>query len=78
MEVMWLILPLAVGIAAIAVVVFAWAVRTGQFDDLVTPSMRVLLDDDDATEARAGARQEKANGADEADEAGRDETTRTG
>lgn len=52
MEVMWLILPLAIGIAAVAVIVFAWAVRTGQFDDLVTPSMRVLVDDDEAPKAK--------------------------
>ena len=24
---------------------FAWAVRTGQFDDTVTPALRILLDD---------------------------------
>ena len=24
---------------------FAWAVRTGQFDDTVTPPIRILLDD---------------------------------
>lgn len=24
---------------------FAWAVRTGQFDDVTTPAVRILLDD---------------------------------
>jgi cbb3-type cytochrome oxidase maturation protein len=24
---------------------FAWAVRTGQYDDTVTPAIRILLDD---------------------------------
>ncbi len=28
---------------------FFWAQRTGQNDDLYTPSMRILLDDDEET-----------------------------
>jgi cbb3-type cytochrome oxidase maturation protein len=47
MEVMWIVLPLALLIATAAVITFTWAVRTGQFDDLVTPAMRVVTDDDD-------------------------------
>jgi len=35
-------LALAVGFLAC----FIWAVRSGQFDDTYTPSMRVLTDDD--------------------------------
>ena len=46
MEVMWIVLPMALAISAIAVLVFIWAVRSGQFDDLVTPSLRILVDDD--------------------------------
>lgn len=46
MEVMWIVLPMALAISAIAVLVFIWAVRSGQFDDLVTPSLRVLVDDE--------------------------------
>jgi cbb3-type cytochrome oxidase maturation protein len=37
-------------IAAIAVLVFVWAARSGQFDDLETPSRRVLFDDDEPPE----------------------------
>lgn len=46
MRVMWLMLGLALGLSSIAVLVFAWAVRRGQFDDLVTPALRILLDDE--------------------------------
>ena len=37
MEVMWLVLPLALGPSVGAVLVFAWAVRRGQSDDLESP-----------------------------------------
>lgn len=55
MEVMWLVLPLALAIAGLAVFVFAWAVRAGQFDDLDTPASRVLLDDDGDAPRSSGA-----------------------
>ena len=48
MEVVWLVLPLALALAGGAVLVFAWAVRSGQFDDLVTPGYRVLVEDEEA------------------------------
>jgi len=46
MTVLYVVLPLALLIAAAAVWGFSWAVRRGQFDDLDTPSQRMLLDDD--------------------------------
>lgn len=60
MEVMWLVLPLALGIACLAVIVFAWALRTGQFEDLVTPACRVLLDETEVAPEPAGPSQEQA------------------
>lgn len=45
MSVLFLILPLAVGLSALAALTFAWAVRRGQFDDLETPAVRLLCDD---------------------------------
>ena len=32
-------------VAAGFLAAFAWAVRTGQFDDTVTPAIRILVDD---------------------------------
>jgi cbb3-type cytochrome oxidase maturation protein len=47
METIFVLLPLALLIAAIAVGLFIWAARTGQFDDLDTPAVRILFDDEE-------------------------------
>lgn len=47
MSVIFIVLPLAVILAALALIGFAWAVRGGQFDDLDTPPMRMIVDDID-------------------------------
>lgn len=47
MSVLFIALPLALLLAAGAVWAFSRAMRTGQFDDLETPAMRVLFDDVD-------------------------------
>ena len=46
METIFVLLPLALLIAAIAVGFFIWAARTGQFDDLETPAVRILFEDE--------------------------------
>ncbi len=50
MSVVFLVLPLALVIATGAIFAFAWALRSGQLDDLETPSIRLLLDEDDESE----------------------------
>jgi cbb3-type cytochrome oxidase maturation protein len=45
MIVLYLILPLALCIAAGAVAAFAWTVRSGQLDDVDTPPRRIIADD---------------------------------
>jgi cbb3-type cytochrome oxidase maturation protein len=45
MSVIFLLIPLSIVIAACFLGAFIWAVRTGQYEDTLTPSMRVLLDD---------------------------------
>lgn len=47
METIFVLLPLALLIAAIAVGLFIWAAKTGQFDDLETPAVRILFDDEE-------------------------------
>ena len=47
MSVIYILLPVAALLAAAAVAGFIWAVRRGQFDDLDTPAVRILHDDDD-------------------------------
>jgi cbb3-type cytochrome oxidase maturation protein len=46
-ETIFVLLPLALLIAAIAVGLFIWAAMTGQFDDLETPAVRILFDDEE-------------------------------
>ena len=46
MSVLFIVLPLALVIVMIAVAAYVWSARTGQFDDLDTPAMRMLHDDD--------------------------------
>jgi cbb3-type cytochrome oxidase maturation protein len=48
MEVIFIVLPLAIILAGVAVAAFLWAVRRGQYDDLDGPPCRVLFEDDDA------------------------------
>jgi len=52
MEVVFILLPLALLIAGIMLALFVWAAKTGQFDDLDTPPVRMLLDDDAPQDGR--------------------------
>lgn len=45
MSVIYLVLPLALVVVGAAVGAFVWSARSGQFDDLETPAVRVLHDD---------------------------------
>lgn len=45
MTVIFIVLPLALVIVAIAVWAFVWAADRGQFDDLDTPAVRLLHDE---------------------------------
>ena len=46
MNVLYVLVPLALALALCGVAAFRWAVRDGQFDDVETPALRVLLDDE--------------------------------
>jgi cbb3-type cytochrome oxidase maturation protein len=39
------LIPISVAIAAVFLTAFIWAVRSGQFEDTCTPSIRVLTED---------------------------------
>jgi cbb3-type cytochrome oxidase maturation protein len=47
MSAVYIALPVALLLAAAGVVAFIWATKSGQMDDLETPSQRVLFDDDE-------------------------------
>lgn len=46
MSVLFVAVPIAVLLAGSGVFAFVWATRRGQLDDLETPPLRMLLDDD--------------------------------
>jgi cbb3-type cytochrome oxidase maturation protein len=47
MSILYILIPLALLLLGGAVWAFFWAVGSGQFDDLDTPAMRVIMDDDE-------------------------------
>jgi cbb3-type cytochrome oxidase maturation protein len=46
MNIFYLLIGVSLFVALIFLGAFIWAVRTGQFDDNETPSIRALFDDD--------------------------------
>jgi cbb3-type cytochrome oxidase maturation protein len=46
MEILYLLIPISLVIVALAVGVFFWAVKSGQYDDLEGPAWRILYDDE--------------------------------
>lgn len=45
MEILKVLIPMALFLGSFFVFLFIWATKSGQFDDLDTPSRRILLDD---------------------------------
>jgi cbb3-type cytochrome oxidase maturation protein len=56
MSVMFVLIGFSLLVALIFLAVFLWAVRTGQYEDKYTPSVRMLFDD---AERADGATKEK-------------------
>ena len=46
MNILFLLIPLGLVLLTCAVAAFFWAVGSGQFDDLDSPAMSVVMDDD--------------------------------
>lgn len=46
MEILYVLIPLSIVLVTLAVIVFSWAVKSGQFDDLEGPAHSILYDDD--------------------------------
>lgn len=54
MIVILLLIPLSIVIAVGFLAAFIWAVRSGQYEDTCTPSMRLLLEEKRQAEAKDG------------------------
>ncbi len=47
MPALYVMIPVALLIVAVAIYVFFWAVDSGQYDDLDSPAHSILFDDED-------------------------------
>ena len=47
MNILFLLIPISLVIMGVAIWVFLWAIRSGQFEDLEGPAHSILMDDDD-------------------------------
>ena len=56
MNILYLLIPLALVLLVLAVWAFFWAVRARQFDDLDSPALQILLDDDRTPASHHAAR----------------------
>lgn len=50
MNILYLLIGASLLAALIFLALFIWSVRTGQFEDTYTPSVRILFDDDEVTD----------------------------
>lgn len=62
MSVIFIVLPLAIILAIAFVIAFSWCVRSGQYDDVDTPALRIL-DTSDEGPGRPGGRRSGPAGA---------------
>lgn len=46
MKIVLLLIPLTLMLVSLGILLFVWAVRNGQYDDLEGPAHRILYDDD--------------------------------
>lgn len=46
MDILYLLIPLSLLLVFLVGIVFWWALRSGQFEDLEGPAHRILMDDD--------------------------------
>lgn len=52
MTILLLLVPISLLLLGVAIWAFVWAVRRGQFDDLDTPALDILADDEHDTPPR--------------------------
>ena len=55
MNVLLLLVPISVILLGIAIAAFVWAVRRGQYDDLDSPAIAILVDDATPPDADTGS-----------------------
>jgi cbb3-type cytochrome oxidase maturation protein len=58
MDILFLLIPISLIVVGIAIWLFLWAIRSGQFEDLEGPAHRILMDDDEHLVPRAPERKD--------------------
>ncbi len=59
MSVIYVLLAISITVAIIFFIAFVFSVKSGQYDDAYTPSVRMLFDDEVRTEPDHGISEEK-------------------
>ena len=59
MSIIYVLIPIAIIIVAVAIVIFFWAVKSNQFEDLDRQVYSILFDDDLSPEEKQLAEQRK-------------------
>ncbi len=59
MNIFYLLIGVSLLVALIFLGAFIWAVRTGQFDDNETPSIRILFDDEPIIDKETDIKEEQ-------------------
>ncbi len=52
MSVLFILVIIGIIVASVFLIAFIWAVRSGQFDDSYTPSIRILFDEEEISEEK--------------------------
>lgn len=58
MEIIYLLIPITLILAAIIIWVFMWAVKSDQFEDLEGPAHRIIMEDDDKVDSHEDDKKE--------------------
>lgn len=61
MNILYLLIGVSLLAALVFLALFIWSVRTGQFEDTYTPSVRILFDDDEVIEEQEEEEIKKEN-----------------
>lgn len=61
MEIIFIMIPLGIMLAGLAIWAFFWAVSSGQFDDLDGPAYQILLDDDKPPAAKTPTEEDQCS-----------------
>ncbi len=53
MDILFVAIPIALLVAGFFIAAFLWGVRTGQWDDVETPAVRMLFDDENESKTNS-------------------------